>query len=616
MFRILRQCLRSSGQGTETGSDSKMSLDIGSTTPVFYPINSSNLLPNRFLRIIYRPFQNMVENYLRIPELNRIYHESVEDHSSADDFCRKVLRHLQISYFLSQADEDSLRSIEGPLILVTNHPYCIVDAICIADLMGRFYPKNWKILSDCLFEKMSPPGLQKHLIRGDPLVQTGKKGQLNRSVLKKAYRFLENKGCLAMFGTDRVAHFNRPLGAMVDPPWSEDPLKLAARSGAAIACLHIPGQNSPEFLKIPLNQSRRRDFRVCREVFGTSPCKLKLSLVLQLSPDKVKHWANLRNGTARLRAHCFFEADKQSLSTKSTDTSPTIPSMLQTTEASAELKGLSAEHRLLRKGDLELIFVQGRDAPRLLDLLGRVREATFRAVGQGVGKDVDLSPEDDYSHHLVAWDHSRDSIAGAYRVGIFNSILKDLGRSGLYLNHSFKIAPSFYESFRDSVELSRSFVLPKYQRDNRVLPFLWTGLGRICKDQGIDSLFGSVTISKQFHPASRALLVEFLRREYPDSSEVCDCFEARSPFHPESRYHTLVAEAYAGESISKLNPIIRHIEEGREGIPPLIRYYCQLGARFIDYNISADFQDAIYCLLRVDLPSVPMGYKKRFCVSL
>jgi len=229
-----------------------------------------------------------------------------------------------------------------------------------------------------------------------------------------------------------------------------------------------------------------------------------------------------------------------------------------------------------------------------------------------VGQDVDLSPEDDYYHQLIVWDHSRNGIAGAYRTGILRSILDEHGSSGLYLDHIFNINPAFYERFQDSLELSRSFVLPDSQKDNRVLPLLWTGLAIICEQRQIQTLFGSVTISNEFHPASRALLVEFLRREYADTPGIRSWIKARQPFEPESRYHSLLAETYAGENISKLDPVIRHLENQKCGIPPLMRYYCQLGARFIDYHVEPSFQDALYCLLRVDLPSIPAVYKKRF----
>lgn len=580
------------------------------------PFDSSALLPNPLLRALYRPVQGIIEKRLGFSELNRIYTRCGGDNAEPGDFCQRALRQLQTSWSLAEPDRVRLRSIQGPLVIVANHPFGAIDSLCLIDLMEQIRPGAWKIFSNTLLRNVRPLGPDS--IEVDALGLTDQAQQLNRKALKQALAFLKNGGCLALFPARRVANFDEKLGAVVDQPWSEHALKLAVKTGATLVCLHIPGQNSPEFLKIPLAQVRRRSLRLCREVVDAPPRQLQLSVALQLPPSDVKTWARLPNGTARLRARCFMEFDKQSLSAPKAKvtTTPKAPSPAVDTATDANaLAALSPEQRLYRKDDLELLFIQGHEAPGLLKLLGHAREVTFRAAGQGVGKDVDLSPEDDYYHQLIVWDHSRNGIAGAYRTGMLSSILEAHGTTGLYLDSIFKIDPAFYGRFRDSLELSRSFVLPDYQRDNRVLPLLWTGLAIICRQRQIQTLFGSVTISNEFHPASRALLVEFLRREYADSAEICSWIEARRPFHPESRYHPLVAEAYAGENISKLDPIVQHLEDQKRGIPPLMRYYCQLGARFINYHVEPSFQDALYCLLRVDLPSVPDNYKRRFAAK-
>lgn len=43
-----------------------------------------------------------------------------------------------------------------------------------------------------------------------------------------------------------------------------------------------------------------------------------------------------------------------------------------------------------------------------------------------------------------------------------------------------------------------------------------------------------------------------------------------------------------------------------------MRYYCQLGAKYIGYHVEAEFANALYCLLPVHLPGVPKAYQRRF----
>lgn len=577
------------------------------------PFDSSALLPHPLLRALYRPVQGLVEKRLGFSELNQIYERCGGDRAETGAFCRQALAQLKTSWSLSPADQAELRSIDGPLVLVANHPFGAIDSLCLIDLMAQLRPGRWKIFANAILRSVLP--LQPHRIEVDALGLTHGAQRLNRSALKHALAFLKSGGCVGLFPGRRVAHFDASLQAVVDQSWSDHALKLAARTGASLACLHIPGQNSPEFLKIPLQQVRRRSLRLCREVIDAPPRELQLSLATLLTPNEVNRWTSLPQGGDRLRAHCFLAADKQALSgpaAKANGAAKTPLPPINSSTATGALTPLTSAQRLYRKDDLELLFIQGREAPDLLELLGRAREVTFRAAGQGVGQDVDLSPEDEYYHQLIVWDHRRNGIAGAYRTGILRSILDEHGSTGLYLDHIFRIDPAFYTHFSEGLELSRSFVLPDYQRDNRVLPLLWTGLAIICEQRRIRTLFGSVTISNEFHPASQALLVEFLRREYADSAEIRSWIEARNPFQPESHYHRLVAEAYAGENISKLEPVIRHLEDQQRGIPPLMRYYCQLGAKYINYHVESSFQDALYCLLRVDLPSMPAAYKKRF----
>jgi putative hemolysin len=345
-----------------------------------------------------------------------------------------------------------------------------------------------------------------------------------------------------------------------------------------------------------------------------------------LKPKDAADFANDPRATQKLRARVHLEDDLRAFPGKPTSESreedsasadgkkadPRMQLPSGSCPRSAMTAAPDAAFRLFKKDTFEVYLFRGDKSPQQLDTLGRARSITFRAAGQGTGKDVDLSPEDDYYHHLVVWDTENQQLAGAYRIGLVPEILREHGQSGLYLDHVFHIDPAFFQRFPRSMELSRSFVLPDYQKDNRVLPLLWKGLAATAARHEIDTLFGSVTISDAHHPASRALLVEYLKNNYADDSETIRLIRAREPFVPETRYHSLVADAYAGEGLNALNPLIQEIEGGERAIPPLMRYYCQLGAKYIDYHVEAEFGNALYCLLRVHLPSIPEGYKKRF----
>ena len=266
----------------------------------------------------------------------------------------------------------------------------------------------------------------------------------------------------------------------------------------------------------------------------------------------------------------------------------------------------------IEQGGFELLRFRGDEEPELLESLGRARAITFAAAGQGTGAEIDLSPEDSHYHHLVIREGETGELVGAYRLGLTEEIIAEHGVAGLYLDHVFEIDPEFYEKIGPAMELSRSFVMPHFQKDSRALALLWQGLGKTATEFGCRNLFGSVTISDAFQPASRAALAAHLWQEHADREEFRQLVSARVPFEPQTCYHALINEAWKGEPATALWPVVGAIERGQRTPPPLIKYYLSLGAKFIDFHVEATFGDALYCLLRMDLHAMPERYKKRF----
>ncbi|NBB80055.1 MAG: GNAT family N-acetyltransferase [Verrucomicrobia bacterium] len=604
------------------------------------PLNTAELLPKPWQRALYRPVQPLVERWFDFNGAWKLYADAGGDPAEAGPFARDILRLRSVEWSLPETDLAKLRALDGPLVIAANHPYGGIDSFILIDLLEQIRPGNWKIFSNQILKNVRP--LIPHRIPVDALGMSEDGYRTNARAMRTALQHLRQDGCLALFPARRVAYRDSQLGAVVDFDWSDHAVKLAARTGAHLACLHFPGHNSERFLRIPREYPRLRGLLLCRELTQSPARKLPLRIATMLDPKDTADLTKDPRAAQKLHARVHLQDDLRAFPGKPTSESrEEDPASADREEADPHMQlpfrvGHSSKHsgvgakaegsrptsamtaapdaafRLFKNGTFEVYLFRGDKSPQQLDTLGRARSVTFRAADQGTGKEIDLSPEDNYYHHLVVWDTEAGCLAGAYRIGIVPEILRDHGQSGLYLDHVFHIDPAFFERFPHSMELSRSFVLPDYQKDNRVLPLLWKGLAAASDQHAVDTLFGSVTISNAHHAATRALLVEYLKKNYADDPEAIRLIRAREPFVPETRYHPLVAEAYAGEGINALNPLIQEIEGGERAIPPLMRYYCQLGAKYIDYHVEADFGNALYCLLRVHLPSIPEGYKKRF----
>lgn len=579
------------------------------------PIDTAGVIPRACLRRIYRLVQPAVEALFAFPALWELYETCARTGRQGPEFAATVLEHLGVTWSGDAAEVASLRAVPGPLVVVCNHPFGGLDSLAFMQLLEAIRPAGWRMMSNeviCGLPEFGP-----RLIAVDPLGRSAASRRRNRQGLTGALRHLKAGGVLGVFPAGRVSHWRRDLRAICDRPWSDHAFRLAARSGAAIACLHIAGGNSRRFLAVPPAWSRLRALTLGRELLQPPVRHVGLRLAARWSPTDVARLANDPAAGARLHAHCFLRADRdlpRPLAQGERSPLPAIAEWEDPAALQAEVAALPATTRLLTSsdGEIDVLLVRGSDAPRLLRELGRCREITFRAAGQGVGGVSDLAPEDAYYHHLIAWRRQHGGIVGAYRLGLTREIVAAHGPQGLYLAHVFRLRPEFLTRLGAAIELSRSFVMPAFQRDNRALALLWRGLGAAALRHGCGTFFGSVTISNQHHPASRAVLVEHLRRNYADTPDLCRLVSARRPFRPETRYHGLVGAAYAGQPVDALGPLIDTIEEGRRGIPPLMRHYCSLGAKFLACHVEEKFQDALYCLLRVDLAAIPAAYRRRF----
>jgi putative hemolysin len=272
----------------------------------------------------------------------------------------------------------------------------------------------------------------------------------------------------------------------------------------------------------------------------------------------------------------------------------------------AELASLPADQKLAENGDLSVYCAEPTRTPKLLEALGRLREITFRAVGEGTGRGVDLDGFDYRYQHLLIWDGRERQLVGSYRLGPTDLLAQ--GEAGtdpkqpLYVQTLFKLKPGFLESVEPGIELGRSFVRQSYQRSFAPLMLLWRAIGQFVAQQPrYRYLFGPVTISAAYSPASQALMVEALMRP-PFLSTLAASVEPRRPFkarHPAR--DELARLGHMVDSVDHLDALIRDIETDGKGVPILLKQYLKLGAKCLAFNRDPDFGDCLDVLCVFDV---------------
>jgi putative hemolysin len=272
-----------------------------------------------------------------------------------------------------------------------------------------------------------------------------------------------------------------------------------------------------------------------------------------------------------------------------------------------ELVGLPAENRLISHGQFAVYIASANMIPMVLKEIGRLRELTFRAVGEGTGSAVDLDEYDMYYHQLILWDVENKAIAGGYRVGFGHEIMDLYGKRGFYLHSLFKFQKPFNRILEQSIELGRSYVTPEYQRAKWPLFLLWKGiLTVLLQNLGYRYLIGPVSISNEYSSFSKQLMVGFIKRHYWNA-ELAVHVKARKEFRPLKRDIDMeVLIDKMGSDMRDIDKMIEEVEPKHFKLPVLVKKYLKQEARIIGFNVDPGFSNVLDGLIVLDMMDIPI----------
>lgn len=255
---------------------------------------------------------------------------------------------------------------------------------------------------------------------------------------------------------------------------------------------------------------------------------------------------------------------------------------------------------MVDNGDFKVYCANAEQTPHILQELGRLREITFRATGEGTGKSIDLDIYDNYYLHLFIWHSTRYEIVGAYRLGLGDKIMKRFGKRGFYSHSLFKYHSQLINQLNPAIELGRSFIREEYQRSFSPLMLLWKGIGAyIAQHPHYRKLFGPVSISNNYQRSSQQLMVDFLRANN-HRPELSRLVKPRSPFKSKEIHYP--DQATSGfKNIDSIAQLISEIEQDNKGIPILLKQYLKLGGTILEFNVDDQFNNALDGLIMVDL---------------
>ena len=544
------------------------------------------------------------EKLLPLDEAHKLY-ERVRD--SADGFVLESLLHeMQVELRVSDADVERIPK-KGPVVVVANHPYGMLDGAVLAVLLGRVRP-DVRIMTNFLLEGV--PELEEHCIFVDPLHMPGSTDR-NRRALKQALGWLRQGGMLAIFPAGEVSHWQMPQATIADPQWNDTATRLIRKTGAAALPIYFCGRNSLGFQLVGMIHPSLRMAFLLQEFLQQSGKSVALRVGSAIPANSIVGIADDRQATEYLRWRTYLLAQRGKKQIKLPDAirsvlprkagatiAPSIPPEL----LACDLNALPLERRLVENSDFVVYAAQAVEIPYLLEEVGRLREITFRQAGEGTGKRTDLDRFDRHYWHLLLWSKRRNELCGAYRAGNTADIITQHGVSGLYTSTLFRYDERLLKKLGPALELGRSFVRPEYQRQYAPLLLLWKAIARFVLFRPETAvLFGAVSISNTYNPASRELMYSFFE-DRRQGDDLADLVTPRRPFRPARiRSWDCRAVCHALRDLEELSEPIADVEDDGKGLPILLRQYAKVGGKLLGFNVDPKFSDVLDGLVVVDL---------------
>jgi len=134
---------------------------------------------------------------------------------------------------------------EGPLVVVSNHPFGVLDGIVMCALMRKARP-DFLVLTNAVL--LRAPEMRDHMLPID-FVETMEAQRANVASRAKALAHLQNGGCVVIFPAGAISTSPDRLGRhpAVDPPWTPYLARLVQSARAPVAPIYFRGQNSRLF---------------------------------------------------------------------------------------------------------------------------------------------------------------------------------------------------------------------------------------------------------------------------------------------------------------------------------------------------------------------------------
>ena len=550
-----------------------------------------------FPKFFSKIFFLSLDRILFIPRINRFLEKNGD--KTGIEFIEELFDELDISYKLSNKDREKIPS-EGKLIIVANHPLGGLDGLILLKLVSEIRNDVKIIANDVL---MNIQNLVDYFLPFD---------LLSKKDLKKNYlqisEALKKENAIIIFPAGQVARLT--IKGIKDKKWNKGAVYFAEKFQTPVLPIFIQGRNSFLFYLISIFSKKLSMFLLPYELFNKKNKSYEIKIGHPISPKAFNtKYQRIEFLTKSLKKHLYLigRNKKGIFETEKNVIHPVSARQLRFQIYNNEFIGQTTDGK-------KIFLVEYEKSKDIIREIARLRELTFRKVGEGTGTKKDSDKFDKYYKHIVLWDDNQLEIVGSYRLANGKSVLTELNTDAFYTSTLFKFNNNFIPLLFNAVELGRSFVQSKYW-NSFALDYLWQGIGRYLSiNQHIRYLFGPVSLSNNYSSEAKDMIVFFFSKWFPPKRNYITSI---NPFELSKNSVEKLNQIFNGDDYQKELVILKNLLDNHGfTIPVLYKQYADLclpgGVQFLGFNIDSNFGNCVDALILVDLYYLKENKKRRY----
>lgn len=543
----------------------------------------------------------MAYGVLGLGKINRLFDEAADYHGVA--FADHLLENMNVTFDFPQEQLENIPK-EGPFVVVSNHPFGGIEGVMMLSLVSKVRP-DFKIMANFILSYI--PNLKDVFLSVNPF-ENNPEWKSSFGGIKGAIQQLADGHGLGVFPAGEVSRYHGH-DYPEDLPWSKSISKIIMRAGVPVVPLYWDGRNSKLFYAVDKVHNMLGTARLMRELANKHDHCISLQIGKPITAAEIAEYEDPGELAAYLRARTYaleanLEKSKPQLKIAS---SVPLGEAVDTEKLLRELTAIHEKDFLFNSGNYDCYLADYEEIPNIIREIARLREESFRAIGEGTGKALDWDDFDKYYKHLILWDKDKQRIAGSYRLGIGSEIIPKFGVKGFYVNTLFDIDASFSKDLAKTIELGRSFVTLDYQKEVLPLMALLRGLSIVVvRYPNIEHFIGPVSISASFPKFYQSLIAEYVSKKHSVQVDLKDKVVPHTPFIPDFlKVDPEALLSHAMQGVDRFDKFVFRLSNGNYRLPTLFKKYLKLNAKFLYFNIDPDFNDTLDALLFLKFTDFP-----------